>query len=137
MFVLVLSLLLLALVALAAGLWREHSYRRRGEDIPSVRKARPDGCCGKHAVCEKEILLEAAASGPEYFDDEELDVYRGRRADGYTEDETEAFARVLYTMPEGEISAWLRALELRGIALPDTLRDEALMLAEDESHGSQ
>ncbi|MCH5182260.1 MAG: phospholipase [Prevotellaceae bacterium] len=137
MLVLLVSLLVLALAALAAGWWRERRYRRRGEALPPVQKARPDGCCGKHAVCEKELLLEAAAREPEYFDDEELDAYRGRRADDYTETEAEEFARVLYTMPEGETGAWLRALELRGIALPEALRDEALMLAEDEKGGKQ
>lgn len=137
MLILLLSLAMLALAALAAGLWRERRYRRRGLELPAIRKARPDGCCGKHAVCEKELMLEAAAGEAEYFDDEELDAYRGRRAESYTEAETGDFAQVLYSMPEGETGAWLRALERRGIALPEALRDEALMLAQDERNAPQ
>lgn len=88
-------------------------------------------CCGQHAVCEKELLMKAAGEPVDYFDDEELDRFRGRRADAYTDDEEEEFREVLYTTLTCEVSDWLRSLQLRGIELPEGLRDEALMLAEE------
>ena len=40
-------------------------------------------CCGMHEVCEKESL-RAAQEDIEYYEDEELDRFRGRTA--YSED---------------------------------------------------
>lgn len=87
-------------------------------------------CCGQHAVCEKELLMKAAAEPVDYFDDEELDRFQGRAADAYTEAEEEEFREVLYTTLPREVGDWLRSLLLRGIELPESLRDEALMLAD-------
>ena len=90
-------------------------------------------CCGLHAVCEKELLMKAAAEPIDYFDDEELDRFQGRTADAYTEAEEEEFREVLYTTLPREVGDWLRSLQLRGIELPESLRDEALMLADSHS----
>ena len=50
---LLISLIALALFALIAGLVRVWWYKRRGEQVPDIQKARPEGCCGQHEVCEK------------------------------------------------------------------------------------
>ncbi len=71
-------------------------------------------------MCEK---LEVV-----YFDDEELDAYRGREADAYTDEEVEEFRYVLETMRTEEVAEWLHSLELRQVNLPTELRDEAFML---------
>ena len=89
-------------------------------------------CCGQHAVCEKELLLKAAGEPIEYFDDEELDRFRGRSANDYSPQEEEEFREVLYTMFPQEVGDWLRSLQLRAIELPEGLRDEALMLSESK-----
>lgn len=75
--------------------------------------------------------MRASTEPIEYFDDEELDRFRGRAADSYTTDEEEEFREVLYTTLNREVADWLRSLQLRGIALPESLRDEALMLVEE------
>lgn len=85
-------------------------------------------CCGLHAVCEKKAM---SADGPLYFDDEELDRYKGRTGSSYDEDETEEFRGVLYTLLPEDVFAWGAALGRRGIELPDILRDEWVMLCED------
>ncbi len=90
-------------------------------------------CCGQHEVCEKELLMKAATEPVEYFDDEELDRFRGRAANGYSAEEEEEFREVLYTTLTYEVGDWLRSLQLRGIELPEALRDEALMLAEESA----
>ncbi len=81
-----------------------------------------------HEVCEKKALLEAASKEIEYYDDEELDAYRGKPSDAYTEEEVEEFRYVLYTMREDEVGGWTRSLQLRGVELPGELRDEVLMI---------
>ena len=65
-------------------------------------------------------------------DDEELDAFKGRRSDSYTDDDVELFAYILHTMRPDEVKAWTRSLTLRGISLPDELKDEVLMLAESD-----
>lgn len=89
-------------------------------------------CCGQHAICEKELLMKAAAEPIEYFDDEELDRFRGRDAASYSTEEEEEFREVLYTTLTREIGDWLRSLQLRGIELPEGLRDEVVMFMRND-----
>lgn len=95
-------------------------------DAPSqTNTQRPEGCCGQHAVCEKESLI-AASSKMVYFEDEELDVFKGRLADSYTDEETEQFWEVLLTLKPTEVAEWLKSISLRGIDLPEAVREQAL-----------
>ena len=81
-------------------------------------------CCGKHAICEKQKLAEARMRSAQYFDDEELDRFKGRRPDGYTDQEVEEFRYVMYTMKQGEVREWMECLQARDIELPDELKEE-------------
>ena len=89
-------------------------------------------CDGSNSKCEQECMLEAAVKEIEYFDDEELDAYRGRPSHDYSEAEAEQFADILYTMQPEEVAAWNRSLILRGINIPDQIRDEMLLLLSDD-----
>jgi hypothetical protein len=71
----------------------------------------------------------------EYYEDEDLDRFIGTAADAYSENEVEEFREVLYTLQEVEVAGWIRSLLLRGIELPDALKDEAfLILGERRIH---
>lgn len=87
-------------------------------------------CNGEDAKCEQECMLEAAVKDIEYYDDEELDDFRGRPSDGYTDEEAERFRDVCYTMRQGEVAGWCRSLTLRGIELPNQVKDEVMMMIE-------
>ncbi|MEJ8769036.1 hypothetical protein [Prevotella sp. HCN-7019] len=89
-------------------------------------------CDGTSAKCEQECMMEAATKEIEYFDDEELDKFAGRQSDSYDQEEVEQFCEVLHTMRQDEVQAWCRSLTLRGISLPDELKDEVIMLIDDE-----
>lgn len=84
-----------------------------------------------HAVCEKELLMATGAEPIDYFDDEELDRFRGRAADSYSEEEEEEFREVLLTTLPREVAEWLKSLQLRGIELPEGVREEALMIVSE------
>ena len=132
MLVLILSLIVLCVIAAIAGWLRNRSLKRqleRGEinEMPHIKK-RPEGCCGKHAVCEKDEMAAALAQPIEYFDDVELDSFKGRPSDSYTPQEVEQFEEVMTTMQPQEVAAWLRSLQLRSVNLPDDLKDEAMLL---------
>ena len=85
-------------------------------------------CCGEHEVCEKGKIKRALRTDIEYFDDEELDRFRGTAPDEYDDEAIEEFREVLYTMDPREVDDWLKSLELREVALPDALKDEVFML---------
>ncbi len=88
-------------------------------------------CCGAHEVCEKDLLKASLNNNIEYYDDEELDVYKGKNSGEYTEKEIEEFREILYTMQESDVKGWLRSLQLRNIELPDELKDETFILIEN------
>ena len=87
----------------------------------------PQECCGQHAICERDSLL-ISSDAVEYFDDEELDAFRGRGADEYTDSETEQFRDVLLTLLPDDIAPWARSIRLRGINLPTVINQELLMM---------
>lgn len=132
MWILTIGLLVLAVVAAVAGSLR---YRRlqqrvdRGEleTVPEVNPVDME-CCGQHEVCERDSLLAAVSKQIEYYDDEELDQYIGIAPDSYTPEQEEEFREVFYTMREVDVAGWVRSLQLRGVALPDNLKDEVFLI---------
>lgn len=132
-FILIVSLLALVMIALMLGAWRNRKIQKkieRGEleDYPDIKQIEDMECCGQHQTCEKESLLAAVSKQIEYYDDEELDAYRGIPSDGYTVDQVEQFRDILYTMQEVEVAGWVRSLQLRAIELPDGLKDEVFLI---------
>ncbi len=77
------------------------------------------GCCGG-ANCHKKTNEKDTL--PVYFDDEELDRFKGRSADSYTDEETAEFIEVYDTLRTEERESWLLSLARRGIELPATLQ---------------
>ena len=116
MWILIISLILLGIIALIAGYIRNKRLQQkieRGEldRMPEVKEVDAE-CCGQHEVCERE----------------ELDQFIGREGNMYTEEETEQFRDVLYTTKDDEVAGWIRSLQLRGIELPDNLKDEVFLI---------
>ena len=103
---------------------------KEGDDSVVQPGAACATCDGTNTKCEQECMMEAATKEIEYFDDEELDSYRGRPSDGYTDGEAEEFREVMYSMRQEEVKDWNRSLILRGISLPDQLKDEMILLME-------
>ena len=134
--------ILLALVVTGIVLYIHHRITEKGGEAGQAEAQpgsdRPEGCCGQHLVCEKESLLAAVSKEIVYYEDEELDAYRGMKADEYTDEQIEQFRDVLYTLRPEEIGGWARSIQLRQIELPSVVRDELVMLAAEarESHNS-
>ena len=63
-----------------------------------------------------------------YYDDEELDRFKGRSSASYSEEEINEFREIMYTMKEDEVAGWCRSLQLRGIEFPDGLKDELFLI---------
>ena len=87
-------------------------------------------CCGQHAVCERETLINTQIKA-EYYDDEELDRFRHREPSSYTDEEISEFEDVFSTLKEYDVNGWLKSLQIREIALPDSIRDEAILILQE------
>lgn len=130
---LIIGLIFLGVVAFVAGFFREKKLKRqleKGEitELPSIKQVEDMECCGQHETCEKESLLAAVSKQIEYYNDEELDRFRGTASDGYSLDEIDEFREILYTMRDDEVAGWIRSLQLRAVELPDELKDEVFMI---------
>lgn len=90
----------------------------------------PVTCCGAHEVCEAETLL-ALSDKIIYYDDEELDRFRGTPEDAYADEAIDEFREVLLTLQTHEVAGWLRSLALRKIELPSEIKEEALMIVSE------
>lgn len=132
MWILVVVLIGVILFGLTTGYFYNRNLQKKISNgklkkEPSVKTIN-DECCGQHQICEKESLLAAVSKQIEYYDDEELDSFKGRSSDTYTSKEIEEFRDILYTMKEEEVAGWSRSLQLRGIELPDELKDEVFLI---------
>lgn len=121
---------ILILLGVVTGVMALVMHRKDRPEPPVVELATCATCNGDNDKCEQECMMEAATQPIEYFEDEELDAFRGRPSDSYDDDETQQFADVLYTMRQDEVAAWCRSLTLRGINLPNALKDEVVMMIE-------
>jgi len=124
----------LGVITLVLMEWRERKRRKERDSNPQadhlVRVPVDDECCGRHAVCERESLL---TSKPEivYYEDEELDRLADKNPDEYTEEELADINEVFETLEPKDVAGWLRSLQLRRVALPDEIREEAFMIVAD------
>lgn len=128
MLYLVVALIVLGIFSAILGLL---SHNKKGESSVILADSSSCSTCnGDDPKCEQLCMMEAATREIEYFDDEELDRFKGQQGNQYTDDEAEEFRNVMLTMQQNEVSAWSRSLTLRGIEVPYQVKDELLMLME-------
>ena len=124
--------ILLALVATGAVLYflhRRDLKRMTPEQREQAdRTVEPEECCGMHVTCERDSLLASVSPEIEYYDDEELDRYRGTAPDEYSDEAIDEFRNVLLTLLPTDIAGWARSIQLRGIELPTPVREELLLI---------
>ena len=104
-----------------------------GDERSDTSASDGEVCCGMHMVCEK-TNLSPISGEVVYYDDEELDRFRGREADGYTPEEIEEFRDVLMTLLPQDVAGWSRSVPVRGISLPADVRDELILIVSELSY---
>ncbi|MBD5214331.1 MAG: phospholipase [Bacteroidales bacterium] len=127
------ALILLIVLIVGGGILYIHDRLTRpaAEDGTEAEKeAQPEEseCCGMHITCKKDSLVAGIDDEIVYYDDEELDRFKGRGADDYEEDEIEEFLEVLLTLDPVEIAGWVRSLVARDIILPTCVREQLLLI---------
>lgn len=136
------TIILAALLFVGALLWYLDRRQRRTADAqesaaPEAAAETADApeageeCCGQHYSCERDSLLTALSPDIVYYEDEELDRFAGRGPQEYSEPEKEEFRDVFLTLKPDELAGWGRSIQLRGISLPEDVRDEFLMLIDE------
>ena len=123
-------ILFIVLVIVVLVLVEINERRKKASGERSKENERPKGCCGEHLVCERETLLQTHAQVI-YYDDEELDTLAGMAPEAYSEAQHEAIRAVFTTLQESDVPGWCRSLQLRNIALPPDLREEALLIVRE------
>lgn len=144
MYILVILIVLLGIVSALAGLLRHKKLKEkilRGEldampEIHQVTDCGADECSLETTgTCEQSCTRHKVRLDYEYFDDEELDRYKGCLSDSYSDEQIEEFREILYTMEPSEVEDWTASLACRGIELPDAIKDEVFMIIEDKKKG--
>ena len=121
----------LIVLALFAAITTLFTKKKEGEpDVVMPTPGDCSSCDGTDDKCEQVCMMEAATREIEYYDDEELDRFRGRQSNQYTDEEAEEFANILYTMQPQEAKGWNRSLILREINVPNQIKDELITMIE-------
>ena len=121
----------LIVLALFAAITTLFTKKKEGEpDVVMPTFGDCSSCDGTDDKCEQVCMMEAATREIEYYDDEELDRFRGRQSNQYTDEEAEEFANILYTMQPQEAKGWNRSLILREINVPNQIKDELITMIE-------
>lgn len=111
-------------------------YRKKYPDVVEPPKpeesaeSHGEGCCGTHLICEK-TSLAVLSDEIIYYDDEELDRFKGRAPEDYTAEEIEEFRDIMLTLLPQDIPGWSRSIRLRGIEFPPIIKDELFLLVSD------
>ena len=117
-------ILLLMFVLFYLDRWNRTRGLNQQQAVQPQQEIPAGECCGKHAVCEKQKLAEARLRSAQYFDDEDLDRFKGSSSDNYIDQDVEEFRYVLYTMQQDEVREWMECLQARDIEIPDELKEE-------------
>lgn len=124
------------IICFVIALFAWNAYQRKQGNIERAEIVESDPidgtCCGQHATCEQDSLLNCFVEDEtDYFDDEELDKYKGYPDEGYTPLEVDEFREVFYTLLDEDKPRWVRSLQQREITIPNQLKDEILLIVND------
>ena len=124
------TLITLLILAVAVGLLIRQlvrMIRQNGGEAPdaAVSAECGGGCLSRSVGCATPIdLTDKRRPMILYYEDEELDRFRGRAADLYTEMETQEFRHVLRTLEDADVAGWVTSIHRRGIHFPAGVADE-------------
>lgn len=122
-------IILLIVGATVLMLFTYLNRKKKQEDI-EVKILIDEDCCGAHEVCDRDTLLTPDCEIV-YYDDEELDELARLNPSDYTKTQRNQLSEVFYTLKESDVAGWLRSLQLRSIALPDDIKEQALMIVRE------
>ena len=118
------TIILIAILAfICGGFFFLNRFYRSNTIVDDHHEGENGVCCGRHTNCSK-----GYDNTDLYFDDEELDAHKGKKAEDYTEEDIEEFRNILLTMRSDELDTWVKCLQTRGIEIPQEIKDEILLI---------
>ena len=121
------------LILLAVHIGKKHPSDSDSEEMqqpPVLGESASCSSCSLEGGCTGTCITDEYEE-PEYFDDEELDRFRGRHSSEYTDKEAEEFREILYSMRQEEVREWFKSLNQRSIEVPDQIKDELILMLEN------
>ena len=132
-----------AIVWLIDRLFYRHDEAIEGDDIKPTdsgdnhQQGCADEACGLRSICPSEQILAGQCQDEViYYDDEELDSFKGRDAHSYSPEEEEQWRDVLYTLKPTDLLGWGQSVKHRGLVMPAAIREEFLQLAGEQQSPS-
>ena len=119
-------LLAVLLAGVLAAMRYLGKYREEKEGTPeAVELCGVTGsACYGGEYCHVHRHLKAERNLPAYFEDEELDRYRGRKPEDFSDDEAREWEEVLTTLRPKEVVEWVGSIHRRGLHIPAQLRPQ-------------
>ena len=101
-------LVVVALTALGivAAITTKTSPKEEDNTTPKSTSSTCSTCDGTNSKCEQECMMEAAVRPIDYFDDEELDVFKGRPSNKYNDEDFDILFNAIETIHEDDAIAW-------------------------------
>lgn len=122
MWVLIAAVIILGIVVYLLSKTKQNKNNDREDPVEERSCDGQAYCCGAHDVCESGKTKKPKY---DYYEDEELDRFRGKASDEYTSEEVEEFNEILRTLRPEEIKDWLKSLATREINLPCLIKDRS------------
>ena len=122
------SILVIAVLAVVVVLGAKHLCKIREDNdgvVPEIKECASghscSGCCGGTSCFsakdkERPLLV--------YIEDQELDRFRHRNGQDYTEEELAEWRDVLNTLNPKELEPWQRSIALRRLPIPGQIQHE-------------
>ncbi len=128
----IIALSVLGLVTIIIAFFQSRKEENGDEIEEKTIKFSSGGCCGMYSVCERDSLLAGISSEIVYYDDEELDQYKGINSTDYSEEAVSEFQEILFTLRDDDIAGWVRSLQLREIEIPESLKAEIYLIVGEQ-----
>lgn len=99
-------------------------YRKKTEGTPDEIEpcVAGGGCCGGKN-CHRKQARQSKVDTTLYFEDEELDRFKGKSATDYTPAEVAEWTEVVTTLRSSEVMDWVTSIHRRQLHIPSTLQE--------------
>ncbi len=98
-------------------------YRQKTEGTPEeVERCVAGGSCCGGVNCHRKHGKDKLRGQITYFEDEELDRYKGKKATDYTPDEIAEWEEVVTTLRASEVTEWVTSIHRRQLHIPSVLQ---------------
>lgn len=117
---------LLAVVGVLIVVMNKVKRQSSGTDNEiKICKTTGEVCCGGGTNCHKYTNTGSSANSLQYFEDEELDRFKGKSPSDYSPQEIAEWREVICTLQPQEVRGWVTSIHRRGLLIPAEIEELA------------